>query len=512
MAQLKSTSVTGNLSVTGNTVASSFIKHDGLETQFLMADGHVENAQNFNQNFVLNNTNILGVNQVTTKHLQLQSENFNDSNYDHIYVGNTNAIIKYRNVNQFRADLKLAQVYDYKDTLDTLDELKAITSAKVGDTYFITDSGESWSCKQKVTAATNDNYTAYWSNLGNAVDLSGYTTLNTNQTIDGQKTFTQVLRLVSDLLFTQGNKHLRWESGTNWQRIKTTSNSTGNDAVFEFQQSSNSGSSYSTLFTIKDNGQLIAGSNLQLTTTSSENDVSLDFKRGTSVADWKIINSGTNSGGGLYFQCNYYDDTKAQYSYKDALTILSNEQGVIIPSTLYLSKTEDIDASSKSNGALIIGDVDDTHLAIDTNKIMAKKLNPNDSTKYIASDLYLNNEGGLVHIGSGGLEITGSVANDSLNVKNGHIVASKGYLKSTMNENTVTIGSQNADWCHIYNSADIPFIFNKTVASTDGDLGVNNYPWKDIKFNGELQFFEDKTQRANFKYNISDKCIDVIFN
>jgi hypothetical protein len=32
MAQLKSTSVTGNLSVTGNVVASSFIKHDGLET------------------------------------------------------------------------------------------------------------------------------------------------------------------------------------------------------------------------------------------------------------------------------------------------------------------------------------------------------------------------------------------------------------------------------------------------------------------------------------------------
>jgi hypothetical protein len=64
-----------------------------------MADGHVESTQGFTQDFVLDNTNILGVNQVTTQYLQLQSENFNDSAYDHIYVGNNNDLVKYRTVN-----------------------------------------------------------------------------------------------------------------------------------------------------------------------------------------------------------------------------------------------------------------------------------------------------------------------------------------------------------------------------------------------------------------------------
>ena len=39
MAQLKSTSVVGNLAVTGNVVASQIIKNNGTEDEFLMADG-----------------------------------------------------------------------------------------------------------------------------------------------------------------------------------------------------------------------------------------------------------------------------------------------------------------------------------------------------------------------------------------------------------------------------------------------------------------------------------------
>ena len=59
-----------------------------------------------------------------------------------------------------------------------------------------------------------------------------------------------------------------------------------------------------------------------------------------------------------------------------------------------------------------------------------------------------------------------------------------GLLKSTKNSNTVTIGSQNSSWCHIYNSADIPFIFNKTVATTSGDLGTTSYKWKNLYMSG----------------------------
>ena len=51
----------------------------------------------------------------------------------------------------------------------------------------------------------------------------------------------------------------------------------------------------------------------------------------------------------------------------------------------------------------------------------------------------------------------------------GTIHANGGYLKSTLNGNTVTIGSQNTSFCHITNSADIPFWFNKTI-QIDGNV------------------------------------------
>lgn len=62
---------------------------------------------------------------------------------------------------------------------------------------------------------------------------------------------------------------------------------------------------------------------------------------------------------------------------------------------------------------------------------------------------------------------------------NGNITANNGMLKSTANGNTVTIGSQNATATHIYNSANIPFYFNRTTL-IDGDLGNTSYPVKNI--------------------------------
>lgn len=58
-------------------------------------------------------------------------------------------------------------------------------------------------------------------------------------------------------------------------------------------------------------------------------------------------------------------------------------------------------------------------------------------------------------------------------------------IKSTYNSNTVTIGSQNANWCHIYNSADVPFIFNKSVQVVGkANLGGTSYPWGNIYIGG----------------------------
>ena len=55
-----------------------------------------------------------------------------------------------------------------------------------------------------------------------------------------------------------------------------------------------------------------------------------------------------------------------------------------------------------------------------------------------------------------------------------------GLLKITNNSNTTTIGSQNASFCHIYNSANIPFIFNNSVLTTGGNLGDSTYPFDNL--------------------------------
>lgn len=54
------------------------------------------------------------------------------------------------------------------------------------------------------------------------------------------------------------------------------------------------------------------------------------------------------------------------------------------------------------------------------------------------------------------------------NVQAKEIEAVAGLLKSTNNGNTVSIGSQNSSWCHIYNSANIPFYFNRVVYANSG--------------------------------------------
>ena len=88
---------------------------------------------------------------------------------------------------------------------------------------------------------------------------------------------------------------------------------------------------------------------------------------------------------------------------------------------------------------------------------------------------------------------------------NGNFSADAGYLKSTCNGNTVSIGSQNNSWCHIYNTANVPFIFNKTVATTTGDLGTTEYRWGAGYFKGNIQILTASptmdVKSTNFQMN-----------
>ena len=81
--------------------------------------------------------------------------------------------------------------------------------------------------------------------------LANYVTLNTSQTITGTKTFG------SNIQFN-GTQSIHWNEGTYQQRISLTDDSTANTSVFNFQQSTNAGTSWNNILQIYDNGILHA--------------------------------------------------------------------------------------------------------------------------------------------------------------------------------------------------------------------------------------------------------------
>lgn len=81
--------------------------------------------------------------------------------------------------------------------------------------------------------------------------LANYVTLNTAQTITGTKTFG------SNIQFN-GSQSIHWNTGTYQQRISITGDSTANTSVFNFQQSTNTGTSWNNILQIYDNGILHA--------------------------------------------------------------------------------------------------------------------------------------------------------------------------------------------------------------------------------------------------------------
>ena len=81
--------------------------------------------------------------------------------------------------------------------------------------------------------------------------LANYVTLNTSQTITGTKTFG------SNIQFNR-TQSIHWNNGTYQQRISITDDSTANTSVFNFQQSTNAGTSWNNILQIYDNGILHA--------------------------------------------------------------------------------------------------------------------------------------------------------------------------------------------------------------------------------------------------------------
>ncbi len=128
-----------------------------------------------------------------------------------------------------------------------------------------------------VTASDTDEYINKWSEIVGFLDsvkedtdiLDEFVTRKTAQTITGAKTFSGGITLNCGLNIN-GTYPITWNDGSYHQRIQTTDDSTANTAVFTFQQSADIGSTWTDLFTIKDNGNVIATKFITSGGTSSQ--------------------------------------------------------------------------------------------------------------------------------------------------------------------------------------------------------------------------------------------------
>lgn len=119
--------------------------------------------------------------------------------------------------------------------------------------------------------------------------------------------------------------------------------------------------------------------------------------------------------------------------------------GGTVTGTLTLSKTNDVELTKNNGPALIVGGTaTSTHIEIDCNEIMAKL---NASQPEI---LHLNDAGGLVHVGPGGLQVDGPF-----------------YLMYS--GVTSQIWSQNSSFLHYWTNAPSGHWFNTTVR-VQGDI------------------------------------------
>ena len=144
--------------------------------------------------------------------------------------------------------------YGYVDNALAADKWTTARTLTIGNTGKSVDgSGDiSWSLAEIGTSAVTHTHSIKINGTtktiaasgGTAVDLGSYLPL-TGGTLSGGINFSNT-------------SHLLWNSSSYHQRIFLTDDSTADTAVFTFQQSTNSGTSWSDLMTIKDNGKVIA--------------------------------------------------------------------------------------------------------------------------------------------------------------------------------------------------------------------------------------------------------------
>lgn len=151
--------------------------------------------------------------------------------------------------------------------------------------------------------------------IADFVSVGGYLPL-TGGTLSGNLNFSS----------TSVNKEISWQADSYYQKLLIIDNNTSNDAVFKFQQSSNSGQSWKDLLTINDNGDIVAnrftgdlyGGNVYLRNISSQSFDNSTNKLifGTSSTPYVVLRA--NSSNQLVISNSTSINTKAvTFNFKD---------------------------------------------------------------------------------------------------------------------------------------------------------------------------------------------------
>lgn len=120
-----------------------------------------------------------------------------------------------------------------------------------------------------------------------------------------------------------GPGNISWEDGSYFQRIQITDDSAQNTAVFTFQQTEDTGKTWSNLFTIQDRGTIVAKN-------STGGALSLTLDRGSN-ANWRWL----SDNGNFIAQCDY---TSSKGSYFNVLTMAYNTGNVSVDKGTLTSK------------------------------------------------------------------------------------------------------------------------------------------------------------------------------
>lgn len=314
MAQLKSTLVQGALTVTGNAVASKIIKNGGTASQILMADGSVKGIGDL----------------ITVPNISITDTGTKPIVGDITSSGHTITVSRIG-----LDDLGLASAYKYKGSVAKYENLPT-SNQEIGDVWNIEDTGMNYAWTGSI-----------WDSLGSTIDLSGYVTLNTAQTIKGVKTFSAqpVISTANGLKFDSGNCKLR---------IYNTSASPMDYAAIEVR--SNSASTNRNLFIDLANNSLVVGAasgtadttyrvNVKDTfnaTTIYQNGITLDNTYlGKTTYEWNKEFAAGDNGAVSLGRYNIYDTqltfditTTTSFTLSGKLVIAS-QNGKILKATIY---------------------------------------------------------------------------------------------------------------------------------------------------------------------------------